>query len=56
MTVIPNVLDLDAYEFRLRTAVEPRLLWMRTFHPLYRPEMALDVLERVPSTDGPTPD
>ena len=45
--VIPNVLDLDAYEFRLRTTPHPLLLWMRTFHPLYNPELAVRVLSRV---------
>jgi glycosyltransferase involved in cell wall biosynthesis len=47
VTVIPNVLDLDAYSFRPRASIEPRLLWMRTFHPLYRPDMAVDVLAQL---------
>lgn len=46
--VIPNVVDLDQYPYRHRPQVEPRLLWMRTFHELYRPDLALRVLERLP--------
>lgn len=41
--VIPNVLDIDDYAFRLRrTSCQPiRLLWVRTFHPIYHPQMAI---------------
>jgi glycosyltransferase involved in cell wall biosynthesis len=46
--VIPNVVDLDQYPYRHRPQVAPRLLWMRTFHELYRPDLALRVLERLP--------
>lgn len=42
--VIPNVLDLDAYQFRNRDSLRPRLLWMRTFHELYDPGSAVRVL------------
>jgi glycosyltransferase involved in cell wall biosynthesis len=48
--VIPNVVDLDQYPFRHRPQVAPRLLWMRTFHELYRPDLALRVLERLKGT------
>lgn len=46
-TVIPNVVRLDGYPFRRRGPVAPRLLWMRTFHEIYHPELALEVLARV---------
>ena len=45
--VIPNLLDVSRYTFRHRTALEPRLLWMRGFHPLYNPEMAVRTLARL---------
>jgi glycosyltransferase involved in cell wall biosynthesis len=48
--VIPNVIDLDQYPYRHRPNVSPRLLWMRTFHELYRPDLALRVLERLKGT------
>jgi glycosyltransferase involved in cell wall biosynthesis len=45
--VIPNAIDLSLYPYRQRTCVAPRLLWMRTFHDVYNPEMAVRVLARV---------
>ena len=42
--VIPNILTLEDYSYHNRAVVRPRLLWMRTFHPIYNPEMAVDVL------------
>ena len=45
--VIPNVIDLADYDHRHRTTLQPRILWMRTFHELYAPELAIDVLVRV---------
>ena len=41
--VIPNVIELDSYPFRERKNVSPKLLWMRSFHPIYHPEMAIEV-------------
>jgi glycosyltransferase involved in cell wall biosynthesis len=45
--VIPNVIDLSDYDFRLRQRVRPRLFWMRSFHPIFNPKMAVEVLELV---------
>ena len=45
--VIPNTLDLSEYSFRARRVLRPRLFWMRTFHPVWNPEMAVRVLARV---------
>jgi glycosyltransferase involved in cell wall biosynthesis len=42
--VIPNVIDLNQYPFRRREAVQPRLLWMRSFHDVYNPAMAVRAL------------
>ncbi len=47
VTVIPNVLRLEEYPFRLREGVQPKILWMRTFHEIYHPEMAIEVLDRI---------
>lgn len=46
VTVIPNVLPVAAAATP-RPSARPRLLWMRTFHPLYRPELAVEVFARV---------
>jgi glycosyltransferase involved in cell wall biosynthesis len=48
--IIPNLIDLAAYPFRRRERVRPNLFWMRSFHPLYNPLMALRVFQRVRAT------
>jgi glycosyltransferase involved in cell wall biosynthesis len=45
--IIPNVLDLSGYAFRLRRVLQPRLFWMRSFHPIWNPAMAIHVLARL---------
>ncbi len=45
--VIPNVLDIDAYDFRPRDEPAANMLWMRTFHEHYNPLLAVQVLEAV---------
>jgi glycosyltransferase involved in cell wall biosynthesis len=42
--VLPNALDVSRYPFRLRSAPQPRLVWLRAFHGLYRPVRAAEVL------------
>ena len=44
LRLIPNALDVNAYGYRPRTAARPRLLWLRAFHRIYQPEMAVDML------------
>lgn len=44
VTVIPNILEIDDYAFRLRASASPRLFWMRTFHEVYHPELAIETL------------
>ncbi len=48
-TTIPNLIDISAYSFRRRGPASPRLFWMRSFHPIYNPSMAVRVLARVRS-------
>lgn len=45
--VIANTLPLATYPTSTRSPARPRLLWMRTFEPAYRPQLAVDVLARV---------
>jgi glycosyltransferase involved in cell wall biosynthesis len=45
--VIPNAIDLERYPFRLRARVAPRLVWLRSYHEIYNPVMAVEVLARV---------
>jgi glycosyltransferase involved in cell wall biosynthesis len=43
-SIIPNVIDLNDYPYRRRDRVRPRLFWMRSFHALYNPALALKVV------------
>jgi glycosyltransferase involved in cell wall biosynthesis len=44
---IPNFIDCYKYPYRYRTSLSPHLIWMRAFHSIYNPEMALQVLSLV---------
>ena len=48
--VIPNVINLSAYQYRHRQVVSPRMFWMRAFESIYNPLMAIHVLARLRST------
>jgi glycosyltransferase involved in cell wall biosynthesis len=48
--VVPNIIDIENYPFKLRKRIAPKLIWMRSFHPLYNPKMALEVLVRLTKT------
>jgi glycosyltransferase involved in cell wall biosynthesis len=45
--VIPNLIDLRHYQYRYRCRLRPKLFWMRSFHPIYNPTLAIRVLSRV---------
>jgi glycosyltransferase involved in cell wall biosynthesis len=47
LRLFPNPIFLDAYEFRQRTVVTPRLVWMRAFHKVYNPQLAVRTLHRL---------
>lgn len=40
--VIPNVIDLGRYPFKLRERTAPQLIWMRAFHSIYNPFLAIE--------------
>jgi glycosyltransferase involved in cell wall biosynthesis len=48
--VIPNPLDIEAYQYRQRDNLKPRLAWLRTFHRIYNPVLAVQVLAKITST------
>ncbi len=35
--LIPNALDLSAYEYQIRKSPQPNLIWLRSFHEIYNP-------------------
>ena len=43
--IISNAIDLAKYPFRLRSTASPNLLWMRTFHEIYNPMLAIEVIK-----------
>jgi glycosyltransferase involved in cell wall biosynthesis len=45
--LIPNGLDVTAYPTRPARPVGPSLVWLRAFHRIYNPELAVEVLARV---------
>lgn len=47
ISVVTNIVDIGKYPFRERSKISPRLIWMRSFHPVYNPEMAVKVLARL---------
>jgi len=42
--VIPNSIDISLYPFKKREYSRAKLLWVRSFHRQYNPNMAVDVL------------
>lgn len=47
MQIILNVIDFSHYPYRHRSTLRPRLFWMRSFHEIYNPEMAVRVVEHL---------
>ena len=44
LLLMPNAINVNTYDFALRRRVAPRLVWLRAFHNIYNPEMAIQVL------------
>lgn len=49
IVVIPNPIDLAGHGYRRRDTPQPRLIWLRTFHRIYDPLLAIRVLARIKS-------
>lgn len=45
--VIPNVIDLKKCVFRLRNRPQPKFIWMRSFHPVYNPQLAITAFAKI---------
>lgn len=41
---IPNFIELEKYPFKERLKLKPRLLWVRSFHQIYNPELAVKII------------
>lgn len=44
LLLLPNPLDVSNYPFRQRNKVQPKLVWLRSFHRIYNPLLAPRVL------------
>jgi glycosyltransferase involved in cell wall biosynthesis len=42
--LVPNLIELEHYSFRSRSKPSPHLVWLRAFHAIYNPEMAVHVI------------
>lgn len=45
--LIPNSLDSQKYPYKVRSSLQPRLIWLRAFHEIYNPSLAPLVLSRL---------
>lgn len=45
--VIPNNIHISAYPYKQRTECKPHLLWVRSFHKIYNPLLAIRVLHAI---------
>ncbi|OAD46122.1 glycosyltransferase family 4 protein [Polaribacter atrinae] len=42
---IPNIVEIENYNFKLRRSLEPKLFWVRAFKEIYNPTLAIKVLD-----------
>ncbi|MGE0128176.1 MAG: glycosyltransferase family 4 protein [Blastocatellales bacterium] len=49
LILLPNPLNLEAYPFRHRVQVSPKLVWLRAFHRIYNPALAPRVVKQLAS-------
>jgi glycosyltransferase involved in cell wall biosynthesis len=47
LRLIPNAVDVAAYKFRLRENAAPNIIWLRAFHRIYNPLLAVEVMNRL---------
>lgn len=51
---IPNFIDIDKYPFLLREICSPKIFWVRSFHEVYNPQMAIytlsELLKEIPDS------
>ena len=47
---IPNFIEIEKYPFKHRKICSPKLLWVRAFHEIYNPNMAIKVLAELSKT------
>jgi len=48
--LIPNSINITQYPFLHRTNVQPKLLWVRSFHHIYNPQLAIQLVKALAIT------
>jgi glycosyltransferase involved in cell wall biosynthesis len=48
--IIPNFIEIAHYPFKERTNIRPHILWVRSFHQIYNPKMAIEVVKKLKKT------
>jgi glycosyltransferase involved in cell wall biosynthesis len=46
-TYIPNFIEIERYENKERSKVGPKLLWVRSFHSIYNPLLAIKTFRKI---------
>ena len=46
---IPNCINFSFYKFKRRKKIRPRIIWLRSFHEIYNPDMAINVFKIISS-------
>jgi glycosyltransferase involved in cell wall biosynthesis len=44
---IPNGIEIGRYPFHLRQSVKPKLVWLRAFHSIYNPVIAVEAITQL---------
>jgi glycosyltransferase involved in cell wall biosynthesis len=52
VTVIPNGMHLGHYPFQIRSQPSKRIIWLRSFHHIYQPSMAVEILRILYQADA----
>ncbi len=47
LVLLPNPLDLEKYSFKHRKHPAPKLVWLRAFHDIYNPSLAVQVVAQL---------
>jgi glycosyltransferase involved in cell wall biosynthesis len=47
--LLPNAIDLSAYRFARRSNPRPEIVWLRSFHDVYQPELAIHAFHQLRS-------
>ncbi|MBI1760308.1 MAG: glycosyltransferase family 4 protein [Acidobacteria bacterium] len=50
LLLLPSAFDLKAYVYQERQCPQPNLIWLRSFHHIYNPALAPQVLHRLRAT------